>query len=90
MVFLRPIVIRDNNQSQNLSSNRYDYIRQLQIDSNPAQQSGRSSAISPLLPEMVDGVVTSSPQLPPSDVVKRSASMQPAAQPAVQPVDQGK
>ncbi len=95
MVFLRPIVIRDNNQSQNLSTNRYDYIRQLQIDDDPAQKQGLSPTISPLLPEIVDGVVKASTQFP-SETVSRTPparsvvqpSVQPPPQPAVQPAVQ--
>ena len=67
MVFLRPIVIRDNNQSQELSTNRYDYIRKLQIDAEPDQKKGTPSpTISPMIPEIRDGIMQAPVQMPPS------------------------
>lgn len=73
MVFLRPIVIRDNNQSQELSTNRYDYIRKLQIDAEPDQQkTAPSPAISPMIPEIRDGIMQMPVQMPPSLMPKSS------------------
>jgi len=51
MVFLRPTVIRSNEQSVNLASDRYNYIRNAEISAQPAQ--------SLVLPDM------KAPQLPP-------------------------
>ena len=51
MVFLRPTVVRNNEQSMNLSSDRYDLIRNAEIDGQPNK--------SMVLPDM------GAPQLPP-------------------------
>ena len=80
MVFLRPIVIRDNSQSQNLSTNRYDYIRQLQVDTSKAKNSILYPESSPILPVMNGGTITMPSQLPPSDIVKRLAPVQAGTQ----------
>jgi len=80
MVFLRPIVIRDNSQSQNLSTNRYDYIRQLQVDTSKAKNSILYPESSPILPVMNGGTITAPSQLPPSDIVKRLAPVQSGTQ----------
>ena len=66
MVFLRPVVIRDNDQSMALSTNRYDYIRQLQIAAEPEQRNRMSPDVSPLLPEVKDGIMQSPVQMPPA------------------------
>ena len=52
MVFLRPTVVRNNEQSMNLSSDRYDLIRNAEIDGQPNK--------SMVLPDM------GAPQLPPT------------------------
>ena len=51
MVFLRPTVIRSNEQSVNLAADRYNYIRNAEISAQPES--------SPVLPDM------KAPQLPP-------------------------
>lgn len=54
MVFLRPTVIRSNQQSVNVAGDRYDFIREVQVDS-------RGSSVilpevkTPVLPPMQDG-----------------------------------
>lgn len=53
MVFLRPTVVRTNQQSVTVASDRYDYIRGAQMNVQPTPNA--------LLPE------TDSPQLPPLD-----------------------
>ncbi len=52
MVFLRPTVIRDNEQSMNLSSSRYDYIRNTEIDAQPETKLTLPSYGAPLLPPL--------------------------------------
>jgi general secretion pathway protein D len=55
MVFLRPTVIRSNEQSVNLSSNRYDYIRNTQIGSQPEQTLLMPNLGSAVMPRMENG-----------------------------------
>jgi len=55
MVFLRPTVIRNNEQSVNLTNNRYDYIRNSQISGQPEQKLTLPNLGAPLLPPLVDG-----------------------------------
>jgi len=55
MVFLRPTVIRNNEQSVNLTNNRYDYIRNAQISGQPEEKLTLPNMGAPLLPPLVDG-----------------------------------
>jgi general secretion pathway protein D len=55
MVFLRPTVIRDNEQSANLSGNRYDYIRNAEIAGQPESKLTLPDMGAPLLPQLQDG-----------------------------------
>ena len=55
MVFLRPTVIRNNEQSMNISNNRYDYIRNAQISGQPERKLTLPDLGAPLLPPLVDG-----------------------------------
>jgi general secretion pathway protein D len=52
MVFLRPTVVRNNEQSIRLSTDRYDYIRNAEINQQPSQQDEIGS---PVLPPLHDG-----------------------------------
>ena len=55
MVFLRPTVIRNNEQSMNLSSDRYDYIRNAEIAAQPESKLTLPNMGAPLLPPLQDG-----------------------------------
>ncbi|MBI5625620.1 MAG: type II secretion system secretin GspD [Nitrosomonadales bacterium] len=55
MVFLRPTVIRNNEQSASLSSDRYDYIRNAEITGQPEQKLTLPNMGAPLLPQLQDG-----------------------------------
>jgi general secretion pathway protein D len=52
MVFLRPTVIRNNEQSVNLSSERYDYIRNAQGEAQPETKLTLPNYGAPLLPPL--------------------------------------
>ena len=55
MVFLRPTVIRSNEQSVNLANDRYEYIRNEQIAAQPEQKLVLPDMGAPLLPPLQDG-----------------------------------
>lgn len=50
MVFLRPVVMRDQAASNKISLDRYDYIRSQQLDSQPAQSTIMRINEAPTLP----------------------------------------
>jgi general secretion pathway protein D len=54
MVFLRPTVIRNNEQSVSLAADRYDYIRNAEISAQPRRQDWMSDMGAPLLPPLLD------------------------------------
>lgn len=70
MVFLRPTVIRNNEQSTNLSGDRYDYIRNAQSAAQPESKLTLPDMGAPLLPPLKDG------QPAGGSLVNRSASTQ--------------
>ena len=55
MVFLRPTVIRNNEQSVNLASDRYDYIRNAEIAAQPERKLMLPDMGAPLLPPLEGG-----------------------------------
>ncbi len=55
MVFLRPTVIRNSEQSENLANDRYDYIRNEQVAAQPEQKLVLPDMGAPLLPPLQDG-----------------------------------
>lgn len=95
MVFLRPIVIRSNEQGVSLTSDRYGFIRGKQLDAQPENHILLPDG-APLLPEqhggrMVDGVINMTPKaiqgtqgaqgnMPPAPVPQPVPSQQPALQ----------
>jgi len=89
MVFLRPTVIRSNEQSMNLTGNRYDYIRNAQIAAQPEKKLAIPDMGAPLLPPLQDGRMIEGPlseQTAPapanqtSQLVPQSAVQDPAPQ----------
>ena len=58
MVFLRPTVIRSNEQSANLTADRYSFIRNLEIDAQPAPSPVLPDMKAPQLPPLQDGQMT--------------------------------
>jgi len=57
MVFLRPTIIRSNEQSMNLTEDRYDYIRNAQISGQPNTYVSPDKD-EPLLPPLKDGQIS--------------------------------
>lgn len=55
MVFLRPTVIRSNEQNLNVTADRYDYIRNAQMAAQPASTLVLPDVTVPVLPELVNG-----------------------------------
>ena len=55
MVFLRPTVIRSNEQSVNLTADRYNFIRNLEIGAQPAPSLVLPDMKAPQLPPLQDG-----------------------------------
>ncbi|NNM80843.1 MAG: type II secretion system secretin GspD, partial [Gallionella sp.] len=55
MVFLRPTVIRSNEQNSDVAVDRYDYIRNAEIDNWPAPSSQLPDMEAPQMPELRDG-----------------------------------
>jgi general secretion pathway protein D len=50
MVFLRPVVVRTEDQAQGIVTNRYDYMRQLQRDHQPESRFGLPDMETSVLP----------------------------------------
>jgi len=55
MVFLRPTIIRNNQQSVDLAGDRYDYIRNEEIAGQPERTTILPNMDAPQLPPMKDG-----------------------------------
>ena len=55
MVFLRPTVVRSNDQSVNLAADRYDLIRNVEQGSQPAQTPLLPNMEAPVLPPLQNG-----------------------------------
>jgi general secretion pathway protein D len=75
MVFLRPTVIRNNEQSVSLATDRYDYIRNSELNAQPTKGDLLPNAGTPLLPPLQDGKMDSGMLYKkfPNDPVKPSA-----------------
>lgn len=58
MVFLRPTVIRSNEQSVNLAGDRYDYIRNAEISTQPEPSLVLPDMKAPQLPPLQDGRIS--------------------------------
>ncbi|HEX4855321.1 MAG TPA: type II secretion system secretin GspD [Limnobacter sp.] len=50
MVFLRPVVVRNEDQAQGIVTNRYDYMRQQQQENQPQRRFGLPNMEAPVLP----------------------------------------
>ena len=89
MVFLRPTVIRSSEQSVNLTGNRYDFIRNAQINGQPENSLVLPNMGAPQLPPLQDGRMVDGPLSnqtePGSPVNEAPLTPQPATQdPAAQ------
>jgi general secretion pathway protein D len=63
MVFLRPTVIRSNEQSVNVAGDRYNFIRNAEINVQPTQSMTIPNMGAPLLPELQNGRLLNGPML---------------------------
>ena len=63
MVFLRPSVIRTNEQSVDIAVNRYNYMRNVEIAAQPAPTLILPNTGTPILPALENGVITGGPML---------------------------
>ena len=86
MVFLRPVVVRDAQRSDELSLDRYDLMRGLQKDVQPAKSAVFPINTAPVLPPPPGGTLRpqlQSPQAPPALMVPQMPSTpQPPRNPA--------
>jgi general secretion pathway protein D len=55
MVFLRPVVIRNTEQSASVVADRYDYIRNAELNAQPADTPVMPTMPAPVLPPLKDG-----------------------------------
>ena len=78
MVFLRPVVMRDQAASNKVSLDRYDYIRALQLDAQPPRSTVLQINESPILPRI-------EPQGVGPNGVPRPLSDLPSTTPAIAP-----
>jgi general secretion pathway protein D len=61
MVFLRPTVIRNDEQNSDLAADRYEYIRAAELKNKPDDTLLMPSMEAPLLPELKDGKLIDGP-----------------------------
>jgi general secretion pathway protein D len=91
MVFLRPVVIRSKEQSISLATDRYDYMRDQQLNISPPEGALVKDLGQPVLPELQNGAPAggggiASP-VPPAPLPARlpgGAAVQPVPQPVQQ------
>ncbi|MGZ5818662.1 MAG: type II secretion system protein GspD, partial [Burkholderiaceae bacterium] len=55
MVFLRPTIVRSNEQSVNLMADRYDFIRKEEIKAQPEQKLTLPDFGAPIIPALENG-----------------------------------
>ena len=58
MVFLRPTIVRSNEQSVSLAGDRYDYIRNAEINGQPERTIVLPNMDAPVLPKLQDGQIS--------------------------------
>ena len=75
MVFLRPVVMRDQREADNLTMDRYESIRALQKDGQPSRGVVTSISDAPVLP----------PMRPPTPPAAAASPAEPASAPEAQP-----
>lgn len=80
MVFLRPTVIRNDEQSSSLAADRYEYIRNAEIKNKPEDTLLMPHMDAPLLPELKDGKLVDGPLSHPG--MKLSATLSEPPTPA--------
>lgn len=75
MVFLRPTVIRNNEQSSDLAADRYQYIRAAELKNKPDDTLLMPSMAAPLLPELKEGKLVDGPLSHPGMKLSPTLSM---------------
>ena len=85
MVFLRPVVLRDQAASDKISLDRYDYIRGQQLEQQPPQSTILRINESPVLPQLKPGDVGPSGALRPLGNTAPAAPPLAPSQPASAP-----
>ena len=95
MVFLRPVVIRNQEQSTSLATDRYDYMRSSQEAIKPPQSVLVEDLGQPVLPPLQNGVLTGggtvAKPIPPAPIPRvpgRAENIQPQQQQPQQPQQQ--
>lgn len=61
MIFLRPIVVRSEDDIQNIVTDRYDYIRTIQKNNQPTHRLGLPDMQAPVLPDQPSKTATPTP-----------------------------
>ena len=83
MVFLRPVVVRDAQQTTTLAQDRYDMMRALQVQAQPPQSAVLGINDAPMLPLKLDGGLRGA--LYPTSPASGSAAQPLAATPSATP-----
>ncbi|HEY5801742.1 MAG TPA: type II secretion system protein GspD, partial [Burkholderiaceae bacterium] len=83
MVFLRPTIIRSSQENASLLQDRYDYMRALEMQAQPAPSVVLPQTGGPVLPELVNGRPVSGPLIAP---IPKTAQPTPAPGSGVAPV----
>jgi general secretion pathway protein D len=78
MVFLRPTVIRSDEKSVNVAGDRYDYIRNTQMDAQPERTLVLPNMGGSILPQLQNGRISGGP-LYNADRDTKDATQQPAS-----------
>ncbi|MGV3743349.1 MAG: type II secretion system secretin GspD [Burkholderiaceae bacterium] len=84
MIFLRPTVIRSNEQSVNVASDRYNYIRNAQITSQPEETMVLPNLGGSVLPPLENGRMVGSGMLNVTPAALQGTAQQPSGLPQQQ------
>ncbi|MDQ9169092.1 type II secretion system secretin GspD [Oxalobacteraceae bacterium R-40] len=84
MIFLRPTVIRSNEQSVNVASDRYNYIRNAQVTAQPEQTMVLPNLGGPVLPPLENGRLAGSGLLNITPAALEGTAQQPSGVPQQQ------
>jgi general secretion pathway protein D len=68
MIFLRPIVVRSEDDIQNIVTDRYDYIRTIQKNNQPTHRLGLPDMQAPVLPDQPSKTTTPTPNADPDAI----------------------
>ncbi|MBI3478868.1 MAG: type II secretion system secretin GspD [Nitrosomonadales bacterium] len=85
MVFLRPTIIRNNEQSMNLAADRYDYIRNAEISGQPEHTIVLPNMEAPQLPPLQDSQMAGGSLYNKATTPSTPANAQPPSPPAPAP-----